>query len=515
MLTALEAAARRGCQIIAINPLPEPGLMRFSHPQRYESLLGRGTAIASLFLQVRVGGDAALFRGLAKVMLETGAIDRGFIDEFTSGFDAYAENVRETRWDDIVAGAGVTRAEIDAAARIAMRSERTIACWAMGLTQHKHAVATIQEVVNVMLLRGNIGRPGAGLCPVRGHSNVQGDRTMGIWEKMPDAFLDRLGRACDFEPPRAHGYDTVGAIEAMRAGKVRVFFAMGGNFLSAAPDTARTAEGLTKCALTVQVSTKLNRSHVVTGKRALILPCLGRTERDEQKAGAQFVTVENSMGLVSASRGRNEPAGPMLKSEPAIVAGLAKAALRGKTRLDWSSLVADYDRVRELIAAVVDGCAGYGERVRERGGFHLRNAARERDFSAVSGGRARFTVHDLPSIDVAPGELLLTTIRSHDQFNTTIYSQNDRYRGISGDRRVVFMNARDVGRLGLSNGERVDVVSRAGVCEGFAVVPFSIPEGNVAAYYPETNPLVPLDSYADKSRTPTSKSVPITIRKRA
>lgn len=516
MLTALEAAARRGCKIVAINPLVEPGLVRFSHPQRYESLLSRGTQIASLYLQVRVGGDAALFKGLAKILIDEGAIDRAFIAEFTSGYDDYARALRDVTREEIERDSGVPFAEIRAAAEIAMRSERTIACWAMGLTQHKDAVATIQEVVSFMLLRGNLGRPGAGLCPVRGHSNVQGDRTMGVWEQMPDAFLDRLGAVCDFDPPRAHGFDTVGAIEAMRAGKARVFFAMGGNFVSASPDTERTSEGIRKCALTVQVSTKLNRSHVVTGTRALILPCLGRTERDAQRAGQQFVTVEDSMGHVHTSRGGNDPASAMLKSEPAILAGLAKTVLRGRTRLDWEALTADYDRIRDLIARVVPGCDDYNARVREHGGFHLRNSARERDFSPVSGGRARFTVHPLPRLreGVARSELLMTTIRSHDQFNTTIYTQNDRYRGIEGDRRVVFMNEKDIARLGFAAGERVDLVSRAGTCESFAIVAFAIPEGDCATYYPETNPLVPLGSYADKSRTPTSKSVVITLRRR-
>ncbi len=517
MLSALESAARRGCKIVAINPLVEPGLVRFSHPQRYEAILSRGTEIASLYLQVRIGGDAALFKGLSKILIDEGAIDRAFIDEFTNGFDAYAAALREVSWDAIERDSGISKAQIREAAAIAMRSEMTIACWAMGLTQHKDAVATIQEVASFILLRGNIGRPGAGLCPVRGHSNVQGDRTMGVWEQMSDAFLDRLGRACDFDPPRKHGYDTVAAIDAMRAGKVRVFFAMGGNFVSASPDTTRTSEGIRKCALTVQVSTKLNRSHVVTGARALILPCLGRTERDVQRSGEQFVTVENSMGFVSSSRGRNDPASAQLKSEPAILAGLAKVALRSRTRLDWDALVADYDRIRDLIERAIDGFSDYHARVRvdekNRDGFHLRNAARERDFSAVPGGRARFVVHALPRLrdTVEDSELVLTTIRSHDQFNTTIYTQNDRYRGISGDRRVIFMNERDIARLGFSNGERVDVTSRAGTCRDFAIVEFSIPEGDCAAYYPETNPLVPLDSFADKSRTPTSKSIRVTL----
>ncbi len=509
MLSALEAAARRGCQIVAINPLPEPGLMRFSHPQRYEAILSRGTQIATLFLQVRVGGDAALMKGLSKILIAEDAIDHAFIAEATSGYADFARALDDVTWEDIEHDSGVSRAEIRAAAKIAMQSERTIACWAMGLTQHKAAVATIQEVVNFMLLRGNLGRPGAGLCPVRGHSNVQGDRTMGIWEQMPDAFLDRLGRELEFDPPRAHGYDTVAAIEAMRAGNVRVFFAMGGNFLMATPDTRRTAEGLEKCELTVQIATKLNRSHVVTGKRALILPCLGRTEIDEQISGPQFVTVENSMGFVHTSRGKNEPASSALMSEPAIVAALAKATLG----VDWDAYIADYDRVRDAISRVVEGCDDYTARVRE--GFHLRNSARERDFTPVAGGRARFTVHPLPKIDIAADELLMTTIRSHDQFNTTVYTQNDRYRGISGDRRVVFMNDEDIARLDLAPAERVDLVSRAGTCESFAVVPFSIPKGCVATYFPEGNPLVPLESYADKSRTPTSKSVPIRIVKRA
>ena len=358
---------------------------------------------------------------------------------------------------------GVPRDDIEKAARIAARSERTHRVLGDGPdATHKHAVATIQEVASFMLLRGNVGRPGAGLCPVRGHSNVQGDRTMGIWEQMPDAFLDRLGREHGFEPPRAHGFDTIAAIEAMRAGDVKVFFAMGGNFVSASPDTVRTAEGLERCRLTVHVSTKLNRSHVVTGARALILP-LPRPQRARRagRRGPQYVTVENSMAFVSKSEGKNTPASEALMSEPAIVAGLAKAALG----VSWDASIADYERIRESIARVVDGCDDYPARVRA-GGFHMRNAARERDFAGVPGGRARFTVHPLTEVAVGDGELLLTTIRSHDQFNTTIYTQNDRYRGIEGDRRVVFMNEGDVKRLGLAAGDKVDVVSPRGARGG-------------------------------------------------
>ncbi len=522
MLIALAEAAKRGCKIVAINPLPEPGLVRFSNPQDYAGLLSRGTPIATMLLQLRVGSDMALFRGIGKAMLEAedahgGVLDRAFIAEYTDGFEAYAAAARAARWEDIEAETGLSRREVHEAAQVAMRSERTIFCWAMGLTQHKHSVATIQEVVDVALLRGNVGRPGAGLCPVRGHSNVQGDRTMGIGEKMPDAFLDRLGRAVGFEPPRPHGYDTVGAIEAMIAGKVRVFFAMGGNFLSATPDTDRVAEGLARCRLTVHVATKLNRSHVTPGKRALLLPCLGRTERDEQETGPQFVTVENSMGMVHTSEGRNEPASRELLSEPAIVARMAKATL-GNGTVDWEALATDYDRIRSLIAEVVEGAHDYNRRVREPGGFYLPNGARERVFKTKT-GKARFTAHEVPRLELAPGQLLMMTIRSHDQFNTTVYTQDDRYRGISGSRRVVFMNEADVAELGFAPGEVVDLVSHfegeRRIAERFAIVPFSIPRRCVATYFPEANPLVPLGSYADKSRTPTSKSVVVTLRKRA
>jgi molybdopterin-dependent oxidoreductase alpha subunit len=385
----------------------------------------------------------------------------------------------------------------------------------MGLTQHKNAVANIQEIVNLMLLRGQIGKAGAGLCPVRGHSNVQGDRTMGIWERPTDAFLDNLAAEFNFEPPRRHGYDTVNAIQAMHAGHARVFFAMGGNFLSATPDTEYTAEALRRCRLTVHVSTKLNRAHLVTGEQALILSCLGRTETDVQAGGHQFVTTENSMAVVQASRGFLRPASEKLLSEPAIVARLATATLGDRSSIAWQSLAGDYDLIRDHIARVVPGFDDYNARVRRPGGFHLPNSASERIFKTPS-GRAAFTVHQLPEHDLEPGQFLMMTIRSHDQFNTSIYGLDDRYRGIYNGRRVVFLNEDDMQSAGLTTGQAVDLTSHfegeERVARHFVVVPYSIPRRCAATYFPETNVLVPVRSVAEKSNTPVSKSVVISIR---
>ncbi|HEV2761905.1 MAG TPA: FdhF/YdeP family oxidoreductase, partial [Pyrinomonadaceae bacterium] len=423
MLTALQRAKKRGCKIVHVNPLPETGLNRFKHPQHPLDVLGKGTQLSDLFLQVRVNGDVALLKGIMKEVLEEEArrpgevLDADFIAAKTAGFAEFAEGLRQTSWDDIVEQSGVAREELRAAAHVFVNSSRTMVCWAMGLTQHKNAVANIQEIVNLLLLRGQIGKPGAGACPVRGHSNVQGDRTMGIWERPADTFLDALAREFDFEPPRRHGLDTVRAIQAMHEGEVKIFFALGGNFLSATPDTAYTAEALSRCRLTAHVSTKLNRAHLVTGEQALILPCLGRTELDVQAAGAQFVSVENSMGVVHASRGTLEPASEHLLSEPAIVARLARATLGARSEVRWDWLVEDYDRVRDLIAQVIPGFEDYNRRVREPGGFYLPNAAREGVFKTAN-GKANFTVHELPRHDLAPGQFLMMTMRSHDQFNT-------------------------------------------------------------------------------------------------
>ncbi len=521
MLTALQAAKRNGCKIVAINPLPEAGLMRFSHPQEVGGLLGLSTELADLFLQVRINGDMALLKGIMKALLELEAVnpgtvlDQAFIAEKTSDFAEFAAALEAVRWDDILDQSGLARAQIQEAATIFARSTRTITCWAMGLTQHKNAVGTIQEIVHLHLLRGQIGKAGAGLCPVRGHSNVQGDRTMGIWEKPPSAFLDQLAAEFQFEPPRHHGYDTVDAIKAMHAGKIGVMMALGGNFLSATPDTAYTATALQSCRLTVQVSTKLNRAHLVTGKQALILPCLGRTEIDEQASGQQFVSTENSMGVVQRSQGKLAPGAEGLRSEVAIVAGLAHSVLGKASGIDWLGLAADYDRIRDHIARVVPGFEEYNAKVRQPSGFYLPNAARDGTFDTPT-GRAPFCVHPLSRDALAPGELVMMTIRSHDQFNTTIYNLNDRYRGIYNERRVVLLNQADIRAAGLVAGAVVDLVSEFNgvvrVAEHFIVVDYAIPIGCAATYFPETNVLVPIDSVAERSNTPTSKSVVIRLR---
>lgn len=521
MLTTLLEAKRRGCTIVHINPLPEAGTTRFKHPREFWTWLGPGTQLADLFLQVRINGDVALLKGIMKEVLDAEerqpgkVLDHQFIDQHTNGFAEFKAALAHVHVGDILEQSGMRKAQIEDAARIFMQSERVIFCWAMGLTQHKNAVANIQEIVNLMMLRGQLGKTGAGLCPVRGHSNVQGDRTMGIWEQPTDEFLDKLGAEFSFTPPRKPGFDTVHAIQAMHDGRAKVFFAMGGNFLSATPDTEYTAEALRHCRLTAHVSTKLNRAHLITGQQALILPCLGRTEIDRQASGPQFVSTENSMAVVESSEGRLEPASSELLSEPAIVAGLARAVLAGRSRVDWDRLVENYDRVREAIEHVVPNFENYNERVRRPGGFYLPNPVRQREFKTPD-GKAHFTVHPLPQIELKPGEFLMMTMRSHDQFNTTIYGLDDRYRGVRGGRRVVFLNPEDIRSDGFEPGVRVDLISRYDgeerVARNFTIVPYSIPRRCAATYFPETNVLVPIDSFADKSHTPASKSVVITIQ---
>jgi molybdopterin-dependent oxidoreductase alpha subunit len=521
MLTALQRAKQNGCKLVHINPLPEVGMTRFKHPQDVVGLLGGGTPLADLFLQVRINGDVALLKGVMKDVLAQEertpgqVLDHEFINQSTTGFEEFAAALRKAHWGDIIEQCGVAKTRIEDAARIFVLSERTIFCWAMGLTQHRNAVANIQEIVNLMLLRGQIGKPGAGLCPVRGHSNVQGDRTMGIWERPPSAFLDRLGAEFDFEPPRKDGYDTVNAIQAMHAGAAKIFFALGGNFLSATPDTEFTADALRRCRLTAHVSTKLNRSHLITGEQALILPCLGRTEIDAQESGPQFVSTENSMGVVQMSRGSLEPASPQLLSEPQIVARMARATLGDRATVSWEELIKDYDQIRTLIERVVPGFENYKARVREPGGFYLPNSTRERVFNTAS-RKAVFTIHELPDHDLKPDQFLMMTIRSHDQFNTSVYSLNDRYRGIHNGRRVVFLNKDDMRLAGLHPQQVVDLVSHfegeQRVAHRFVVVPYDIPRRCAATYFPEANVLVPVRSVAEKSNTPTSKSVVISIR---
>jgi molybdopterin-dependent oxidoreductase alpha subunit len=514
MLSALEVAKRRGARIIAVNPLPEAGLMRFKNPQKVSGLVGAGTPLADLHLPIRVGGDLALFQAIGSLLLSWGGTDDEFIAGHTTGFASYAQDLQKLDWELVAAATSLTRDQIEAAARMFADSPATIVCWAMGVTQGRDAVATIREIVNVQLLRGMIGKPGAGLCPVRGHSNVQGDRTMGIWHE-PPSWLARLGESLSVPMPASRGYDTVEAIRAMRDGKATVFMALGGNFAAASPDTAVTEAALRSCALTVHVSTKLNRSHVVTSDQqtALILPCLGRTERDVQAAGAQLVTVEDSMSCVHASRGNLEPASPQLRSEVAIVCELALATLDspGGSRVDWRAFRDDYRAIRALIADTVPGFADFEARVRQPGGFTLPHQPRDSRTFAMPDGRARFTVSPLAVLTVPPGRLLLQTIRSHDQYNTTIYGLNDRYRGVHGGRRVIFVNPDDLVELGVADGSTVDIVSQWSDGErrapAFRVISYPTVRGCAATYFPEANVLVPLDSTALESNTPTSKQI--------
>ncbi|MEV5507464.1 FdhF/YdeP family oxidoreductase [Streptomyces orinoci] len=517
MLSALEKAKAGGTRIITVNPLPEAGLERFKNPQNARGLALGGTPLTDLFLQIRLGGDHALFRLLNRLILETeGATDTAFIEEHTHGFAEFERAARTADWDQTLRATGLTRDEIHRALRMILDSKRVIVCWAMGLTQHKHAVDTIKEVVNFLLLRGNIGRPGAGVCPVRGHSNVQGDRTMGIFERPAPAFLDALEKEFGFTPPRHHGLDVVRAIRALRDGQAKVFFAMGGNFVSATPDTDVTEAAIRRARLTVHVSTKLNRSHVITGAHALILPTLGRTERDRQRGGEQFVTVEDSMGMVHASRGRLAPASPHLLSEPAIVCRLARRVLGEQSTTPWEEFEADYATIRDRIARVVPGFEDFNNRVAAPGGFTLPHAPRDSRRFPTTTGKANFTASTVTWPEVPEGRLLLQTLRSHDQYNTTIYGLDDRYRGIKNGRRVVLVNPADARRLDLADGAYADLVSEwtdgsERRAPGFRVVHYPTAPGCAAAYYPETNVLVPLDHTADTSNTPASKSLVIRL----
>ncbi|BBH44864.1 FdhF/YdeP family oxidoreductase [Pseudomonas sp. KU43P] len=535
MLEPLREAVKRGAQVVCFNPLKERGLERFQHPQHPFEMLSNGSEPTNTaYFRPALGGDMAAMRGIAKFLLqwereaqakgEPAVFDHAFIAEHTSGVDAYLEAVDATSWAHIVEQSGLTLAEIELAARMYRKAERVIMCWAMGVTQHRHSVPTVQELVNLQLLRGNVGKPGAGLSPVRGHSNVQGDRTMGIDEKPKAALLDALEKRFQFRVPRVHGHNAVLAIKAMEEGRAKVFIGLGGNFAQATPDTPRTHAAMRNCALTVQISTKLNRSHLVTGGDALILPCLGRTEIDLQAEGPQGVTVEDTFSMVHISHGQLRPRSPHLRSEPWIVAGMAKATL-GNAPIDWEYAVADYGRIRSMIADVIPGFADFNERLQHPGGFHLGNSAAERNWRTAT-GKARFSPSALPEQLVnakvlARGEkpdLILQTMRSHDQYNTTLYGLDDRYRGVFGLREVVFVSEADIRRLGFEPGEHVDLVSlwEDGVerrVSGFRLVPYDIPDGQAAAYYPETNPLVPLESYGEGTYTPTSKFVAIRLEK--
>ncbi|KQR57886.1 FdhF/YdeP family oxidoreductase [Acidovorax sp. Leaf160] len=530
MLGELREAHKRGARIVSFNPLRERGLERFADPQdKLEMATLGSTPISTHYFQLRVGGDLPAVKGIMKHVLEQedlrgGVLDRGFIEQHTTGFDAMAGNLRRESWALLEEESGLTEAQMRSAGDIYLGARSVIACWGMGITQHKHAVDTIQAIVSLLLMRGNIGREGAGPCPVRGHSNVQGDRTMGIWEKPPAALLDKLRDVFGFEPPREDGVDTVEAIRLMGEGRGKVFFALGGNFAAATPDTHATWQALRRCDLTVHVTTKLNRSHVVHGREALILPCLGRTEIDMQASGPQGVTVEDSMSMVHISTGINPPASEHLLSEPAIVARLAAATLAGRSAVRWHWLVEDYARIRDLIEQVFPDFQDFNRRVAQPGGFRLRNTASERVWATAS-GKASFHApvvpQDTPSHQARARlkdsiVFTLLTTRSHDQYNTTIYGMDDRYRGVYGQRRVVFIHAADIRALGLQDGDWVDIQTvwadgQERRADGFKLVAYDIPRGNLAAYYPETNPLVPLSAVADAAGTPTSKSIPVLL----
>ncbi|MDI3403678.1 FdhF/YdeP family oxidoreductase [Streptomyces cavernicola] len=521
MLTALAEAYHRGAQIVHVNPLVEAAATRTIVPHDFLDMARfKTTKTSTLNLQVRIGGDMALIRGMAKAIIEQSAtdpkaLDREFIDRYTTGFDAYRALCEATSWDELEEQSGLARADILKAARVYEEADRSIVSWCLGLTQHEHGVDTVREIVNLLLLRGNLGREGAGPSPVRGHSNVQGNRTCGIDHRPTEAFLDRLAEVCGIDPPRAHGLDTVGTIEAMRRGDVKVFVGMGGNFALAAPDTPVTYEALRNCELTVQVSTKLNRSHVVHGKRALILPCLGRTEKDHQRKGVQSTSVEDSMSMVHLSLGMKRPASDQLLSEPAIVAGMARAALPDSPT-PWGWYVEDYDRIRDTMAQVLDGFEDFNRRVRLPLGFRIKQPARELVFLTPS-GRAEFSAAPLPNVVPEPGTLALGTMRSHDQWNTTIYSDNDRYRGIKNLRTLVFMNRADMRERGIDDMAPVDITSTARdgstrSVEGYLAVPYDIPRGCAAGYMPEMNVLCALGDFSTQSDQPIMKHVRVVIR---
>ncbi len=521
MLSALGIAKKNGAKIISVNPLPEAGLISFKHPQYPLDMLGNGTTLTDIFLQIRLNADVPLLKVLMKMLLEKESeqpgtvLDHAFIQSDTTGYENLITNLKEYDLDALIGQTGIPKNLLEETATLLAAKQKIIVCWAMGLTQHENGVDNVREIVNLLLLKGSIGKPGAGTCPVRGHSNVQGDRTMGIWEKLKPEFAQRLKDAFHFEPPTKDGYDVLHAMKAMTEGKARFFMGMGGNFISATPDTEYTAKALRQCLMTVQVSTKLNRSHLVHGKTALILPCLGRTELDLQESGTQFLSVENSTGVVHQTRGSKEPASLHLMSEPKIVAELAKATLGSDSTVDWDKLVANYDYIRDVIEQTIPGFERYNERVRQSGGFYLPNGARERDFKTDT-GKANFTINKNPNHVLSADDFLMMTIRSHDQYNTTIYGLHDRYRGIHYHRRVVLMHEKDMAAMNLKNEDVVDLFSYYDgverVARNFLVVAYSIPRQCVATYFPEANVLVPYNRSARKSNQPISKSVIVKIR---
>ena len=523
MLTALEECKRNGGNIVAVNPLPEAGLRRYKNPQKPRGIAGKGTELADQFLQVRLGGDMALLQAVSKRVLEAEAknpgtvLDHDFLEKHCEGLADLQEHLALLDDAEVLEATGLRAEEIDELADRYLKAEKVIITWAMGITQQKKGVATIKEIINLLLLRGNIGKPGAGAAPIRGHSNVQGDRTMGIWEQMPGTFLDALGKEFSFDPPRDHGADAVETFHQMQDGRIKFFMALGGNLISAISDTQLAEEAMTKTDMSVQISIKLNRSHLVTGKEALILPVLGRTEIDVQETGRQFVSVEDTVCVVHASHGGVEPVSPNLLSEPALIARLGARVIGDRIDADWAGYEKDYDLIRDHISRVVEGCEDYNERIRHEGGFVLPNGPRDSRTFHTPTGKAILTVNDLEAVQRPEGTLLLQSMRSHDQWNTTIYGHNDRYRGIKGGRHVLFMNADDITELGLADGQYVDIhgVHHDGVervLRNFRVVSYPTPKGCVAAYYPEANVLVPMDHVAEGSNTPVSKTVLVRVQ---
>ncbi|XMO86478.1 FdhF/YdeP family oxidoreductase [Algibacter sp. AS12] len=521
MLSALEKTKKNGGKIIAVNPLPEAGLIKFTDPQNPIKMLTGGTKLSDVFVPITINGDVAFFKALLLKLLEKeeaqgGVFDKAFINEYTSGYDAFVSDLKTYNFETCLEASGVTIKTFNEAFDLILNNDKIIICWAMGLTQHENAVDNIRELVNLLLLKGSIGKEGAGTCPVRGHSNVQGDRTVGIWEAAPQAFLDKIEAKYGFKPSVKHGYSVIESIKAMYEGKVKVFFGMGGNFISAVPDTKYSAQALANCSLTVHVSTKLNRSHLVTGQEALIFPCLGRAEKDYQKSGVQTQSVENSMGIVSSTKGILEPCSDDLLSEVSVVCGIAHATLKDRSKINWLAYKDDYNLVRDDIAEVVSGFEDYNKKLKQPSGFYLPNGARVRSFKTKT-GKANFTSNKLPEWKLKDGELVMMTIRSHDQFNTTIYGLNDRYRGVYNERRIVFMNREDMKLRSFKEHQVVNIKSKYnGVireANQFKVVGYDIPKNCCATYFPETNVLVPLDSFAHTAKTPASKSVRVTITK--
>tara|TARA_B100002052_G_scaffold192210_1_gene175213 strand:+ start:19 stop:1701 length:1683 start_codon:yes stop_codon:yes gene_type:complete len=510
MLSALAQTKRNGGSVISINPLMETGLNRFKHPQEVIRLMGKGTPIADAHYPVRIGGDQALLQGVSKVILEEGNLDWKFIDEHVQGFEDWKRNTESLNWESIVKQSGIEHQRIVELGQAVSKSKNLIICWAMGITQHENAVATIQEASNILLAGGHFGRPGAGACPVRGHSNVQGDRTVGINHHPSESFLAACEQYTGVDMPRDSGYDTVEFVHAARKKSVKLFMALGGNILSAMSDTESVAQGLRNIDLTVQISTKLNRSHLITGKQALILPCLGRTEIDP----AGFVTVENSMGVVHSSTGKLQPASKYLRSEPSIVSGIGEACF-GDTPFSWTKYGSNHDETRNLIQSVLPGFTDYNQRVRQKGGFYLPNGPRDGPTWNTPSGKATMHVHRFPERAISEDRFILMTIRSHDQYNTTIYGMDDRYRGVYNARRVVMMNPQDMHKLGINPSDYIDLTShfneRTIDSPKWKVVPYEIPRGNLAAYFPEANVLIPLESVAKGSNTPTSKWVEVSV----